>query len=258
MSAIADRIHHSPSHFEIQRVGWSRPFAWLRQGASDLRGSLGVSVTHGVGMTLFGWLMFAAFGTDPYFVAAAVTAFLLVAPVMSTGLCEIARRSELGQSSTFDDSIAPLARDGRALLKYGALLGVGAVGWFAVSEVLLRPLFPGSAPGFSQALYRSFLEQVNPAECLAYVISGGGLGLAVFAVSVVTIPLVIDRHAGASQAMRASLETVRRNPAAMITWAVLLTVLTLVGFATMLLGMTLIIPLLGHATWRAYRDLVQR
>ena len=256
MNAVADRIHQSPLHLEIQPVAWSRPVAWLREGAADLRRGLRVSLVYGIAMTLFGWLLFATFGTQPYFVAVAVTAFLLVAPVMSTGVCEISRRLDLGESSTFDDSVAPLVRDGPALLKYGALLAVSAVAWFVVAEVLLRPLFPVSAPTFAETLYRGFLEQVTPTECLAYLIAGGGLGFAVFAVSVVAIPVIIDRNAGAGQAMRASLQVVRHNPLAMVIWAALITALTVIGFATMLVGMILIIPLLGHATWRAYRDLV--
>jgi uncharacterized membrane protein len=257
MNAVADRIHQSPLHLDIQPVAWARPLAWLREGAADLRRSLRVSLVYGIAMTLFGWLLFATFGTQPYFVAVAVTAFLLVAPVMSTGVCEISRRLDLGEASTFDDSVAPLLRDGPALLKYGALLAVSAVAWFVVAEVLLRPLFPVSAPTFAETLYRGFLEQVTPMECLAYAIIGGGLGFAVFAVSVVAIPLIIDRHAGAGQAIRASLQVVRHNLLAMVIWAALITALTVIGFATMLVGMILIIPLLGHATWRAYRDLVR-
>ena len=257
MYAVADRIQPSPLHLDIQTVAWSRPLDWLRRGAADLRRSLRVSVAHGAGMTLLGWLLFATFGTDPYFVAVAVTAFLLVAPVMSTGVFEVARRLERGEPSTFDDSMVPLRRDGTALLSFGALLAVSAVGWFLVAQVVLRPLFPAAAPGLAQALYRSFLEQVTPIECLAYLITGGGLALAVFAVSVIAVPAIIDRHAGARQAIRASIEVVRRNPAAMVTWAALIIGLTVIGFATLLAGMTLIIPLLGHATWRAYRDLVR-
>jgi uncharacterized membrane protein len=257
MNAVFERIHPPPLHLEIRSVAWSRPFAWVAQGAGDLRLSLRVSTAHGVGMTLLGWLLFALFGTDPYFVALSVTAFLLVAPVMSTGVCEVARRLELGEPSTFDDSVAPLSREGAALLKFGALLAAVAVGWFILSEVTLRPLFPASSPSFAETLYRSFLEQVTPTECLAYVIAGGGLGLAVFAVSVVAVPVIIDRHAGTGQAIRASLEAVRHNPGAMVIWATLITALTVIGFATMLVGMTVIIPLLGHSTWRAYRDLVR-
>jgi uncharacterized membrane protein len=258
MNAVVDRTYPSRTQLESQPVGWLRPFAWLRAGAKDLRSSLRVSAAHGFGMTLIGWLLFAVFGTDPYFVAVAVTLFLLVAPVMSTGVCEISRRLELGMSSTFDDSMAPLQREGTALLKYGSVLAVFAVGWFAVAEVLLRPLFPTSATSLAATLYGSFLEQVTPVECLAYAIAGGVLGLVVFAVSVVAIPVIIDRHAGAGRAMRTSVAVVRRHPAAMVVWAALIMALTVIGFTTLLLGMTLIIPLLGHATWRAYRDLEHR
>jgi uncharacterized membrane protein len=256
MIAVINRIHPSPLHLELRSVAWWSPFVWLRQGAADLWTSPRVSVAHGIGMTLLGWLLFATFGTDPYFVAVAVTAFLLVAPVMSTGVCEVGRRLERAEPTTFDDSIAPLSREGPALMRYGAVLGVSAVGWFVLSEALLRPLFPVSSLSFAQALYGSLLEQVTPTELLAYAIAGGGLALAVFAVSVVTVPLIIDRHAGAGQAIQASLGVVRRNPAAMVVWAALIMALTVVGFATLLAGMTLIIPLLGHSTWRAYRDLV--
>jgi len=207
-------------------------------------------------MTLLGWLLFATFGTQPYFVALAVTAFLLVAPVMSTGVCEVARRLEHNEPTTFDDSIAPLSREGTALLKYGIVLGASAVLWFVLSEAALRPLFPVSGLSLAEAMYGSFLERVTPMELVGYVIAGGGLALAVFAVSVVTVPMIIDRHASAGQAIHASLRVVRRNPAAMVVWAVLILALTGIGFATLLVGMPLLIPLLGHATWRAYRDLV--
>ncbi len=258
MSAVADRIHSSRLDLEFRSVAWSRPFVWLRQGAAGLWTSPRVSIAHGIGMTVLGWLLFATFGTDPYFVALAVTAFLLVAPVMSTGVCEVARRLEQNEPTTFDDSIAPLSREGTALLKYGAVLGVSAVVWFVLSQALLRPLFPMPGLSFAEALYGSFLERVTPMEFLAYVIAGGGLGLAVFAVSVVTVPMIIDRHASAGQAIHASLRVVRRNPAAMVIWAALILVLTGIGFATLLVGMTVLIPLLGHATWRAYRDLLAR
>ena len=256
MIAVADRIHPSRLNLEIRSVAWSRPFVWLGQGATDLWTSPRVSIAHGIGMTLLGWLLFATFGTDPYFVAVAVTAFLLVAPVMSTGVCEVGRLLEHDGPTSFDQSIAPLSREGTALMKYGAVLGVSAVGWFVLSEALLRPLFPVSSPSLAEALYGSFLEQLTPRELLAYVIAGGGLGLAVFAVSIVTVPVIIDHHAGAGQAIHASLGVVRRNPAAMVTWAALIMALTVIGFATLLVGMPLIIPLLGHSTWRAYRDLV--
>jgi uncharacterized membrane protein len=85
---------------------------------------------------------------------------------------------------------------------------------------------------------------------------GAVLALVVFALSVVTVPLIIDRRVPAGVAMRASLKAMVRNPLAMLVWAALIVGLTALGFATLLVGMIVVIPLLGHATWHAYRDLV--
>jgi uncharacterized membrane protein len=169
MNAVADRIHHSPLPLEIQTVAWSRPFAWLRRGAADLRMSLRVSIAHGIGMTLLGWLLFATFGTDPYFVGVAVTAFLLVGPVMSTGVCEVSRRLERGENTTFDDSIAALQREGTALLKYGTLLAASAVGWAALIMALTVIGFATMLIGMTliipllgHATWRAYRDLVQP------------------------------------------------------------------------------------------------
>jgi uncharacterized membrane protein len=78
----------------------------------------------------------------------------------------------------------------------------------------------------------------------------------VFAVSVVAVPLLIDRHVSASEAIRASIRATFINLPAMLFWAALIVLLTALGFVTLLLGMVIVAPLLGYATWHAYRDLV--
>ena len=78
-----------------------------------------------------------------------------------------------------------------------------------------------------------------------------------FTVSVVAIPLIIDRHASAAQAMRASVNAVIRNIPAMIVWSALILVLTIIGYALLLLGLLFIAPLLGHATWHAYKGMIR-
>jgi uncharacterized membrane protein len=78
----------------------------------------------------------------------------------------------------------------------------------------------------------------------------------VFAVSVVAVPLIIDRHATASEAIRTSIRAALANLPAMLLWAALIVVMTAIGFLTLLIGMVFIAPLLGYATWHAYRDLV--
>jgi uncharacterized membrane protein len=92
---------------------------------------------------------------------------------------------------------------------------------------------------------------------LAYVGVGGILAVSVFAISVIAIPLIIDRHGTAGQAMRASVKAAFSNIPAMIVWSGLILILTVIGYAPLLGGLLIIAPLLGHATWHAYRDLVR-
>jgi uncharacterized membrane protein len=97
---------------------------------------------------------------------------------------------------------------------------------------------------------------LTPAQWLAYIACGGVLAAIVFGVSVVAVPLIIDRHASASQAMRTSLRVTLANFPAMIVWAGLIVIVTAIGFVTLLVGMVIVAPLLGYATWHAYRDLI--
>ena len=86
---------------------------------------------------------------------------------------------------------------------------------------------------------------------------GGVLATGVFAVSVVAIPLIIDRHASAGQAMRASVNAALHNIPAMILWSALILALTVMGYAPLLFGLIVIAPLLGHATWHAYKGMIR-
>ena len=142
-----------------------------------------------------------------------------------------------------------------ALFTYGIALAVLALVWFIASDLLLLSARVPT-PSVMDTYYLGFFRETTFEQLVAYAGIGGVLAIAVFAMSVITVPVIIDRHASAGQAIRASLEVVRTNPVAMFVWAAMIVVLTALGFATMLIGMVVIIPVLGHASWRAYRDLV--
>ena len=99
---------------------------------------------------------------------------------------------------------------------------------------------------------RNFIEKPRYSCAL-----GGALATAVYAVSVVSIPMIIDQHASAGQAMRASVKAVLHNIPAMIVWSALILGLTIVGYATLMFGLLFVAPLLGHATWHAYKDMIR-
>ncbi|MGO9515299.1 MAG: DUF2189 domain-containing protein [Steroidobacteraceae bacterium] len=244
-------------HLDPVRVSFGRPLTWLRLGWLDMRRNWGASLGYGALIVAFGWTLLVFMGTHPYYVAAAISGFLLVAPVMSAGFAEMSRRYSLGQRATFDESLEGFARNAGALLWFGAILALWAIVWFAVSMVMLSNVFHIAAPNMEETLYRGFLDTLNRTQVEAYVAVGGVLAAVVFVQSVVTVPLIIDQQATAGQAMRASVKAVFTNIPAMILWSALILVLTIIGYAPFLGGLLIVSPLLGHATWHAYRDMIR-
>ena len=144
----------------------------------------------------------------------------------------------------------------RPLLLGSAVLALIAVLWFAFSALVLDTAFNVSAPSLSVALWGAAAGSVSMQQLLGYVGCGAVLAAFVFSVSVVAVPLMIDRHATASEAIRASVRATFANLPAMLVWAALIVAVTAIGFATLLVGMVVVAPLLGYATWHAYRDLI--
>jgi uncharacterized membrane protein len=243
---------------EARQVPIYAPFLWLRSGWRDMRRHWGASLGYGALILAFGWTLLVFCGTHPYFIAAAISGFLLVGPLMSAGLCEMSRRYSLGQSASFDDSLEGFARNAPALTEFGVILAICAAGWFLISALLLGTVFHVAAPDVSETLYRGFLDSTNRSQVLAYICVGAVLATAVFTVSVVTIPMMVDQGVSVGPAMRASVHAVLRNIPAMLCWSALILVLTIIGYAPLLAGMIIIAPLLGHATWYAYADMIAR
>jgi uncharacterized membrane protein len=240
----------------VRRVPALQAIVWLRRGWEDLRQMKRVSLAHGVIISVIGAVLLMLGGTHPYLVAAAVTGYLLVGPIMTTGVCELSRRRAAREPRGFDESLEAVTRNPDALLHYGGILALIAIVWFIASTFLLQSILPIRVPSLAVALWGGAGDFASTREVIAYFSSGAVFAITVFVLSVVAVPLIIDRHATATEAMWASLKAVIHNIPAMIVWAALIVALTALGFVTLLLGMIVIAPLLGHATWHAYRDLI--
>jgi uncharacterized membrane protein len=241
----------------VRRVAALQPLTWLREGWKDLWHARSASLAHGVLIAVLGAVLLALGSTHLYFIAAAVSGYLLIGPIMTTGACELSRRREAGERLGFDESILALTRNPRELIRFGVMLAAVAVVWFATSEITLRNVLHSSGPSLAEVIWGGSADTVTRAHVTAYMSVGAVFAGLVFALSVVAVPLIIDRRARAVDAMRASLKAAFWNPLAMIVWSALIVVLTAFGFATLLLGMVIVAPLLGHATWHAYRDLIE-
>ena len=247
--------HPEPLDVQVRRVAMHQPVQWLERGWDDLRQIGSPGLAHGALIAILGGVLLMLGSTHLYLTAAAVTGYLLVGPIMTTGLCELARRREAREPLGFDQSLQALTRNPEGLMHFGGVLALIALLWFVLSAILLESALSASVPSLAVALWGGSTA-FNLSQLLGYVGCGALLAAIVFAVSVVAVPLIIDRHARAADAIRASLRVTFSNLPAMLLWAALIVAVTAIGFLTLLVGMVIVAPLLGYATWHAYRDLI--
>lgn len=246
---------HEAPHVEIRRVAMRQPLEWLSRGWDDLREIGKPGLAHGALIAILGAVLLMLGSTHLYLTAAAVTGYLLVGPVMTTGLCELARRRAAREPLGFDESLQALTRNPEALMHFAGVLALVALLWFVLSAFVLDTAFNAAVPSLSVAVWGG-AGSISMQQLLGYLGCGAVLAALVFSVSVVAVPLMIDRHVNAAEAIRASVRATFANLPAMLVWGALIVAVTTIGFVTLLVGMVVVAPLLGYATWHAYRDLV--
>jgi len=242
---------------EIRRVGLDRPFAWLKAGWGDLLANPIASLAYGLLFAIAGDVILLFAWRRPHLFTAAISGFFLIAPLLAAGLYEISRRQETGWPSTFIDSLGGWRRNGQSIAMFGLLLALVGIAWERFSAVLFALLAPDLSPDLSAFVTSILASDDYRNLVIAWFIAGGSLALLVFAISAVSVPMLLDRDCDFVTAMMTSLRAVSVNLEAMVLWAGLIVILTLLGFATLLFGLVILMPLIGHASWHAYRDLVK-
>lgn len=258
-------IRPEANHAVVRKVSASQPFDWLAKGWRDVWRCPTVSLAHGVAVAVFGAALLIVARDRFWMLAGAFSGFLVVAPVLATGLYALSRALDRGEPADVSLLIRTWTVWGHnrradptsywCLVRFGLLLAFAGTGWVLTSAAFITLFAP--------------VPINNPADFLRYIVAapdsyvfelwlvlGGVLAAPVFASSVVSMPMLLDRHVKPMEAVLTSWRVVQANPGPIAIWAGVLMLLTLVGFAAALFGLILIIPLLGHASWHAYRDLV--
>lgn len=239
-------------------AAYDEPWKWLAHGWSDLWAAPGASL--GVGALLaaasLAIILVTYLANAVWLLPAAVGGFLLVAPILAVALYEISHRIERGKPVSLALAFAGWRRSFDQIAFLAALLVIAFLMWMQFAFLMFMLAFGRSPPDPARLLDPSFLL----GEGLVFLLAGSAVGAViaafVFAATAISAPMLVHRNIGVAEAVRASVEAVWANRAAMAVWASLIVLLTLAGLLVFVVGLAVTLPLLGHATWHAYRALV--
>jgi len=242
---------------QIAKVDAGRPVVWLERGWSDFKRAAVPSLIYGAWVAAFGFSLLLVAWRFTYLVPALVGGFLLVAPFVAIIFYDLSRQIEQGRPADGAQAVFAWRRNGGSIALWGLVLVLAMIFWERMAAIIVAQFLYGDvgdlrALGFEILFSGRYLPLV-----VVYLGAGALVAFIVFVFGLVTAPMLLDRDVDVVTAMLTSLKCCITNPGATIVWAVLIAVLTAIGFATLMIGMLVIFPLLGHASWHAYRDLVK-
>lgn len=242
----------------IRRVTLAHPLRWLAAGWRDMRMTPIASIAYGLLFSLGGDAILLLAWQSPQFFIIAVSGFVLISPLLCAGLYELSRRTERSEPSSFIGSLAVFSRSREGLGIFSLLIVLLWVAWERFSAIMLSMMHPLQESKNAIQFVTTVLGPDGQGEiALIWLLAGGIFALGVFAISIVSVPLLIDRNSDFFTAITTSLRALETNVLPMLLWASIIGLLTLACFATLLFGFILFMPILGHASWHAYRDLVE-
>jgi len=226
----------------------SAPFRWLKKGWHDFKRAPVHSVTYGAIFSAIGWLLVNISQTnESYFLSTLFFIMLFVGPALAFGLYDISQQLERNHDPSFShESKKAFSEMGHELML--SLMMTVMFMFIVIFASLVTNIFAQTwQTGVSAAIPLSdttFFYITVVFACL------------LFCVNSFALPMILDRDANAGTATSTSLNAVWKNKMVMALWALLTVVLTVVGFATFLVGFLVIVPVLGYASWHAYRETI--
>jgi uncharacterized membrane protein len=243
-----------------------QPLVWLRLGWRDMLQAGWVSVAHGLAMAVAGGAIMWVAHHRFWLLAGALSGFLVVAPALATSLYALSRALARGEKADItvvlktwlnwqNSHFNKWGNDYWCMVQFGTLLALAATGWVLTSAALITLFAP--VPILTPLDFLRYVVLANDNWVFEIrLLMGGILAAPMFASSVVAMPLLLDRRVTLLQAVYISWYTVLANPGPLALWATLILGLTALGLGTLMLGLVVLIPVLGHASWHAYCDLV--
>lgn len=242
----------------VRQVNLLACIDWLRLGWRDMwRQPLG-SLGYGLALVIVGIVILEITAEFPYLYTAAVSGFLLVAPMLGAGLYEKSRRYLAGEPVPLIAMSAAWRRNASAMLGFSMLCFLAGTLWQVISVFVIAVFYKGGGL-LPLAMIREIL--LNPQHNLLFAMylgMGAVFASVVFALTVVSAPMLIDRgECRLMCALGTSINAVADNPAPLALWATIIMLMVAAGFGTAMLGLVVVLPWLAHASFHAYKSLVE-
>jgi uncharacterized membrane protein len=253
---VADRRADAeePADFlvALRPLTLSDPLRWLALGTRDFLRAPAIGLFFGGCFVAMGWALIMVFENAPAYVLGLSAGFLLVGPFLCMGLYHVSDRLERGERPRLVDAAMAWRRKLDTLAIFGVVLLVLEMLWARASLVVFALSFQGTMPDFAGSL-RSLADPKNLDFMLAWTALGGVFATIIFSVSVVSIPMILDRRTDAITAGLTSIRLVLAQPVVLLPWGAIITILVALAMLPGFAGLLAVGPILGHATWHAYR-----
>ncbi len=240
----------------VRKVSAAAPFRWLWQGAVDFRVNPLASTFYGICFAAMGWLIAFTFRHAYEYVSALVTGFFLMGPFLAVGLYALSRRGERGEPTRLAPTLGAWAPNAGAIGVFALVLTVVLLVWARASLIVFALFYTSEMPSVS-GFFAQVVSLDNVEFLAVYFCVGAAFAVLVFAISVVSVPMMMDRGTDGITAVLTSLRAFGANVPAMIIWGLVIVVVIGAGFALYFVGLVVAVPVIGHATWHAYRALVE-
>ncbi len=260
--AVADQdILHEEEEFdysqkiEIRKLDSSAPMRWLSKGISDFKVSPMLSLSYGIIYAAIGLLLIWLTYKNPLYTFGMVTVFYLLGPVIAVGLYCISRHIEAGVKPSFGEGCRAMCYNPVGIAGFSIVIGMLVIFWVLISGTLFAVHF-GSL-NIHGGFFNTFLGNKDSLQFTGLlVLIGLVFSIVSLMLSAISIPLMTHRKADVVTAMITSVRAVKKNPVVMFTWAFAIVALIGLGFAFAFIGIAVTLPIVGHASWHAYRELV--
>ena len=238
----------------INTVGLNEPLQWLSLGWQDFTQAPKLGLLYGLCFFVMGHALLLAFKSAPLYVLALGASFLMVGPFLSLGLYQISQDLQALQQPTLKRSVCAWQPIASPLTLFASALLVSGIVWGGASLLLFTLSF--DTMQLNSNTWTALLSLNNLSLLVAYLVLTAAFAGLVFTTSVIAMPMMCDKRVGARTAGLTSVRACQKNPGTMTLWAMLIAALVVAAMLPWFVGLLVIGPVLGHATWHAYQALV--